>query len=59
LPRHFQGCTMKRSKFHATRFSRLFQFTWIIRCVIMLTRSPRNLPREALNELHTRFILQT
>jgi hypothetical protein len=29
------------------------------RCVIMVTRPPRNLPKEALNELDTYLILQT
>jgi hypothetical protein len=55
----FPGCTMKKGEFHAKRASQLFHFTRIIRWVIMVTRSPRNLPREALNELHTHLILQT
>jgi hypothetical protein len=50
---------MKRREFHATRASQFFQLTWTLRCVMMATRSLRNLPREALNEFHTHFILQT
>jgi hypothetical protein len=44
LTRYFEGYIMKRGEFHAKRASRLFQFPGIIRCVIMVTRSPRNLP---------------
>jgi hypothetical protein len=34
------------------------QFTGIIQCVTMVTKSERNLTTEALNELHTHRILQ-
>jgi hypothetical protein len=57
--RYFQDCPMKRREFQAETVSQLLQFTWTIRCVIMGTRSLRNLPREILNELHTHLILQT
>jgi hypothetical protein len=56
--RYFQDYTVKRREFHAKRAFQYFQFKWTIRCAIMVTRSLGNLPREALNEVHTRLILQ-
>jgi hypothetical protein len=44
---------MNRRECHAKRAFHFFQFTWTIRCSIMVTRSLKNLPREGLNELHT------
>jgi hypothetical protein len=41
LTRYCQDCTMKRGELHAKRASQLFQFTWLIRCVILVARSPR------------------
>jgi hypothetical protein len=59
LSAYFHDCIEKRRESHAKRTSQLFQSTWPIRCVVMVAKFRRNLPREALNEPRAHLMLQT
>jgi hypothetical protein len=55
----FPGLYNEKTRISRKMASQFFQSTWTIRCLIMVTRSLRNLPRKALDELHAHLILQT
>jgi hypothetical protein len=55
----FPGLYNETTRISRKKGVRVCQSTWTIRRVIMVTRSLRNVPTEALNELDTNLILQT